>query len=382
MPINKVKGSKKDGLQKYRIRVNYVDARGNYKQKERTAYGIEEAKAIERQLQMEVETKTVTASMTVRQLYDEYMKGKRYETRESTWDKSRRVLERYVLPELESYRIDKLNIKVLQAWKLSVEEQGLAIKTRKNIFSDFRAMLNYAVRMEYLPKNPLSVVGNFKDAYTIKKEMDYYTAEEFQQFIQVALKTAENGSLEDWHYFVFFCIAFYTGLRKGEIHALQWTDIKNNRIYITKSLCQKLKGEDRETPPKNQSSVRDIQIPQPLQNILEEHHRRCRNIDGFTEHMKICGCTKALRDTSLQKRNITYANTAGLKVIRIHDFRHSHASLLANSGINIQEISRRLGHSNIEMTWNTYSHLYPKEEERATDVLDDIIISPTSPKNP
>ena len=63
---------------------------------------------------------------------------------------------------------------------------------------------------------------------------------------------------------------------------------------------------------------------------------------------------------------------SGLKVIRIHDFRHSHVSVLANEGINIQEIARRLGHARIEMTWNTYSHLYTREEERAVDVLDRI----------
>ena len=82
---------------------------------------------------------------------------------------------------------------------------------------------------------------------------------------------------------------------------------------------------------------------------------------------------KALRDSSVQKMNVKIAADEGLKVIRIHDFRHSHASLLANEGINIQEIARRLGHSKIEITWNTYSHLYPREEERAVKVLDKIV---------
>ena len=71
--------------------------------------------------------------------------------------------------------------------------------------------------------------------------------------------------------------------------------------------------------------------------------------------------------------NARFAAAAGVKVIRIHDFRHSHASLLANEGINIQEIARRLGHSDIKMTWNTYSHLYPREEERAIKILDNIV---------
>ena len=63
---------------------------------------------------------------------------------------------------------------------------------------------------------------------------------------------------------------------------------------------------------------------------------------------------------------------AGLDIIRIHDFRHSHVSVLANEMINIQEIAHRLGHARIEMTWNTYSHLYPQEEERAVNILNDI----------
>ena len=77
---------------------------------------------------------------------------------------------------------------------------------------------------------------------------------------------------------------------------------------------------------------------------------------------------------TIDKRNRSFANSAGLPRVTIHDFRHSHASLLANSGINIQEVARRLGHSNVEMTWNTYSHLYPKEEERALSVLNKIKI--------
>lgn len=71
-------------------------------------------------------------------------------------------------------------------------------------------------------------------------------------------------------------------------------------------------------------------------------------------------------------KGFEFADKAGLPHIRLHDFRHSHASLLASEGINIQEIARRLGHSNVEMTWNTYSHLYPQEEERAVGILNKI----------
>lgn len=106
---------------------------------------------------------------------------------------------------------------------------------------------------------------------------------------------------------------------------------------------------------------------------MDEHKARWKAVPGFTETYKVCGGTRSLRDTTIEKHNRRFAELAGVKKIRIHDFRHSHASLLANAGINIQEVARRLGHSRIEMTWNTYSHLYPKEEERAIKVLDEIV---------
>ena len=87
-------------------------------------------------------------------------------------------------------------------------------------------------------------------------------------------------------------------------------------------------------------------------------------------------------DKKKKKRNTQYANAAGLPHIRIHDFRHTHASLLVNEGINIQEIARRLGHSKVEQTWNTYSHLYPREEERAVAILDGIVLPESSESIP
>ena len=130
---------------------------------------------------------------------------------------------------------------------------------------------------------------------------------------------------------------------------------------------------DRETPPKNRSSIRTLQIPKPLKDVLNEHYKRCKDAPNFNEQCKVCGIFKSLRDSTLEKQNQKFAESAGVKKIRIHDFRHSHASLLANEGINIQEIARRIGHSKIEITWNTYSHLYPREEERAIKILDKIV---------
>lgn len=378
MPIYKATG-KKDGLQRYRVVVSYVDeVTGKYKQIERTAYGKDNAKLMELKLKTMTSDKSLD-KMTVSLLFDEYLTSKKSEVRQTTLDKSRRILQGYVINnDIGKYKLSKLTPRAIQNWKNSIESTELAIKTKKNIFSEFRALLNYALKMEYIQKNPLVTVGNFKDVNFTKPSdtIHYYTSEQFLQFISAAKKNCEESdSLSEWGYYVFFMIAFYTGMRKGEINALRWEDVEENIIHVKRSVSQKIKGVSAlETPPKNKSSYRDLQAPQPLIEVLQEHKEKQRKLfkKNFQESFRICGADGYLSDTAISNHNIRYANLAELPHITVHDFRHSHASLLANNGINIQEIARRLGHSNIEITWNTYSHLYPREEERAVEILNKI----------
>jgi len=315
--------------------------------------------------------------MTVQQLFDEYIATKKFEIRESSLDKHTRNFGLYVQPTMANVRIDRLTIPMLQKWKNTVEEKGLALKTRQMAYGIFRAILNYAVRMEYIRKNPLLTVGTFRDALHSKPNISFYTAQEFTEFISTARRIAEDkeakhGDLSGWDFYVFFNIAFYTGVRKGENYAFKWTDLEDSHLHIKRSITQKLRGGDRETPPKNRSSVRTLQMPLPLMRILAEHKKRQRRSANFSEDFRICGGERCLRDGTVYNRNKLYAELSGLDRIRIHDFRHAHASVLANEGINIQEIARRLGHAKVEETWNTYSHLYPRIEEKAVDILNKI----------
>ena len=376
MPIYKMDG-KRDGKNKYRVRINYIDATGKARQVDRVTYGSDEAKILELKLLQEIRHEAPAKRITLRELFDEYCEVRKNEIRESTLDKFKRIMEYHIMPELENIKLDKLVPQLLAQWKLNMENKGLSLYTKQAAFSVFRNLLNYAVKMDYISKNPLVRVGNFRNSGEIKKEMDFYTADEFKKFISVARQNAQEaekrGFRSEWDYYVFFAIAFYTGLRKGEIHGLQWNDISKDYLSVKRSVTQKLKGEDRETPPKNTASVRTLQVPIPLKEILSEHKKRWKHYEGFSSSFKVCGGIKCLRDTSIENHNKKFALLAGVKKIRIHDFRHSHVSLLANNGINIQEIARRLGHSKIEMTWNTYSHLYPKEEEKAVEILNKII---------
>ena len=356
------------------MKIYYKDINGDNKQLERIAYGFDNAKALEYKLIHENKISIDLKNMTIEKLCYEYLKFKSYEIRETSLNKTHQILTNHILPSFHDIYLSNINTVLLQKWKMEIEEKKLSFAMRKSIYTAFSALLNYAVKLDYISQNPLLKVGNFKDPYHTKRKMDFYTPNDFLKFIEKAkLHAQSKNNVYEWNYYVFFNIAFFTGMRKGEIYALKWTDIENNIVHVQRSITQKLKDGDRETPPKNKSSYRSLQLPQPLIDVLNEHYMRYKTIDDFSDDWRICGGITPIRDTTLDLRNKEFAKSAGLKKIRLHDFRHSHTSLLANEGINIQEIARRLGHSNVQITWNTYSHLYPREEERAISVLNRII---------
>lgn len=362
MPIYKEDG-KKDGLQKYRVKISYYDEAGRH-YITRIAYGRTEALQLESELRKNGKKKE--ASQKLEDFFADYVIAKKGEVRETTLEKIQIAFRIHILPYLGKYRLDKLSPKVLQDWKNHLNETDLSVRTKNNALTMLQAVLNFAVKMELLPKAPK--IEKFRDAYQTQEKIQYYTAEQFLRFRDSAeslIKTPTHRGI-----FIFFLIAYYTGARKGEINALKWTDI-DDAIHIRRSV--NVKGKvPRETPPKNKSSYRTIQIPEPLRIALAEQKEFQMQFPGFSEEWRVCGGMELLADTSIDKFNRDAAALAELPHIRVHDFRHSHASLLANNGINIQEVARRLGHSSVQETWKTYAHLYPQEEERALKVLNEI----------
>jgi len=372
MPLYKVKGKSKDGLQKYNVRVNYTcKTTGKGKQLTRTAYGLENAKGLEMTLQKQMKDGEQTSNKTtISQLYQDFSATRQLSIRHTTRRKDDSNFRAHIEPILGHVRVDRLSIKMLQDWKQQIESKGLSPKTRQGVYGTLRVLLNWAVKNDCIAKNPLLIVGNFQ-----KPKVDFYTAEEFKKFIAVAKNHAEeheinHNSIAEWEFYVFFSIAFWTGLRKGEIHALRWNDVAGKTLSVSKSVQQISATNEILSPPKSKSSIRTLELPNHLLDILHQHKERKRHLQG--DNGRICGIGLPLVDTAISRKRAMFAELAGVKKIRTHDFRHSHASVLTNAGINIQEIARRLGHAKVEMTWNTYSHLYPREEEKAVGVLDSI----------
>lgn len=257
---------------------------------------MDEAKQLETALMSKYKDKRTTVKLTIKELCDEYAAYHSHETRRTSHESTMKILRLRVLPYLADCRLDKLTQPILADWKNKIAAENFVIATKKNAYAKFSALLNYAVKMDYILKNPLTVLGNFKDPEQIDKSAEvlhYYTPEQFLAYITIARDMAVT--CVDWGYYVFFNIAFYTGARKGEINALKWSDIEGNIMHIRRSISQKVKGDDIETPPKNKSSYRDLQIPEPLIKILSEHKKRQQETSKlFSEEYRICGEERAV----------------------------------------------------------------------------------------
>ena len=378
MPIYKTDRPKnKDGKNQYQVKVNYVDSTGKKHAFRRNVYGLAEAKELEDQLIKSVKNpnKIPCSIPTLNQLHDELCAALTGEIRESSLSKKKRDYKHHIQPLLGDVSIDKLSPSLLIKWKSYIKEKNLVLTTQRNIYKEFRAHLNFAIRMKYITDNPLDAVGNFQDSEYEEAEMKFYTPEQFNLYKLAALQHCQERDCMD--FYIFFCIAYYTGCRKGEIHALRWSRIVGNVLDIKRSINQKENGRDVETLPKTKKSKRKIKIPNALLEILNQHKQRqqhfCKTHGlDWSEDYFICGMLKPLRDSTIDNKNRRFANLANLPHIRIHDFRHSHASLLINEGVNVLDISKRLGHKDAHETLRTYAHLFPSEEEKTLDVLEKI----------
>lgn len=203
----------------------------------------------------------------------------------------------------------------------------------------------------------------------IKKEMQIWEIDEFIRFQQV---------INDVMWRTFFMALFYSGCRVGEILALSDSDVLTNdgecSFVINKNIIRKgVSGECSYavTAPKTASSNRTISLPTVMSKQLSKYlqYKRDNDIPGTF----LFGGDSPLAETTYQRRFAQYIASSQVKKIRIHDLRHSHASLLIHLNVPITAISKRLGHSSIDMTLKRYSHCYSDADSAATSAINSAV---------
>mgnify|MGYP004516328399 FL=1 len=241
--------------------------------------------------------------------------------------------------------------------------ESMSFSTMVNCYAKFRAVLNYAVRQGYIQVNPCNKIDLKKDPNEKKKEMKYWTVEQFNKFIV-------NEEKEVFH--LLFTNQFYMGMRIGEALALQWKDVDliNNTIKISKTWSNALR---KATTPKTNNSYRTITIPQFLvdeyKTFKEKIHANADDyIFGTTQPFYVNRVQDELKRV-IRITNIKLQKDEQIPIIRTHDLRHSCASYMINNMVtdgtvnfSVYDIAKRLG-DNLDTVLSVYAHWLPQADK-------------------
>ena len=164
---------------------------------------------------------------------------------------------------------------------------------------------------------------------------------------------------------------FFTGIRKGEALALKISDFDGKYIFINHTITKnRFNGKRLLLKPKSKKSIRKIKLDLFSQIELKQLIKYySKNFDNFNDNFFLFGGNKPIATTTLDRKKNRYCKLAKVKQIRIHDFRHSHATILYKKNIDIKTIKERLGHADISTTLDTYVHINEEEEKRLIKMI-------------
>jgi len=259
-------------------------------------------------------------------------------------------------------------------------EKKLSARTINYTLTLLTMILEYACDDGLLRTNPARKIDRQKREH---REMDCLNADE----IKLLLKYAEEP------YRTIFLTAALTGMRRGELLALQWGDIdwRRNAIFVRRSLYWKLSTEvdPKEadevlwtfSSPKTETSIRSINLSPKLREALQIHRINCS-----TSPHDLVFCTKQgtpFHPDSLVKNHFnTTLDNASLRKVAFHSLRHSFVALLIAQGEHVKYIQSQVGHASIQTTMDQYGHLLPHAHQNVGEKLDSQLFEAAPKQHP
>ncbi|WP_424949464.1 tyrosine-type recombinase/integrase [Deinococcus sp.] len=311
------------------------------------------------------------STLTVANFLDRWMQHKAGEVRRTSLQSYRGIVENQLKLVLGRERLDKLKPRHIDHLQKHIQAKKLSHRTLEHAHTLLHGALNHAVRLELLPRNVAETV-KLPRRSTPRSEMKVWTAAQVGVFLEHA---------QPHRLYALFYLALSTGMRRGELMALRWenTDLEQGFIRVKQSLVE-LKEGLQITEPKTRASKRLIPLAADAVDVLRSHRvrqaqERAQVGTKWQEHDLVCPTSIG---TYLDSANLTRAfqqlsKVAGVPVIRLHDMRHTHASLLALRGVTPKVIADRLGHTNVGFTMQVYTHLYDEQRREAAPNLAELI---------
>lgn len=355
MPIPTYKYTLKNGKTMWYANFYYTEWTGERKHICKRGFKTQrEAKEYERSF---FDQQNNTSDILFSSLVENYLEDMKHRLKPTTMENKRNIIESKLMPyfsRLKTCDIDTIKIRKWQNELISYRgEDGKPYSQTylKTVNNQMSAIMNYAMKHYGLVSNPCNAAGSIGKSHA--EEMKFWTQEQYEIFSKNIQKSAIKLA---------FDILFYSGIRSGELLALTPADIlPDKRLSINKNFA-KVKGQELFLVPKTPKSKRNVSIPEFLYDDIHEYVSR---LYGIQPNDRIFYFTKS----ALEKEIKRVAEKTGLPKIRVHDLRHSHASMLIEMGFDILEISERLGHESVKTTLDTYSHLYPDKDTKLAGEL-------------
>ena len=295
-------------------------------------------------------------------LVKDYLEDLSVRCKVTTFYATKSLIERWILPDFKGNKLNQITLIDIRKWQNKIiSNEKIKISTKHQINTKFSILLNYAVSFYDLKENFLKKTRlNLRSFKQMK--IQFWTYEQYNKFHRVV---SEEPLFNE--YILLFDILYYTGIRRGELLALRLKDIdldkKQFHIEQNRPHCAPI------STPKTISSQRDVLIPdsliKSLQNVICNISDENQLIFKNVKPAKLSYVFLKIHERLSEKLT--------LPKIKLHDLRHSHASLLIDLGISYQAVADRLGHANSEMVIKTYSHLFLNRRSELIDSLNNLI---------
>lgn len=315
--------------------------------------------------------------LTVKEFVTQWLESSRPRIRPTTWASYERALRCHILPDLGELPLQRLTpatLNTLYAKLLATTTSRgklMSPKTVRNTHVVLRRALQDAVRWNLVPRNAADLADPPR---TSRLEMKVWSAEQLRTFLEV---TTEHPLHVAWF------VAATTGMRRGEVLGLRWTDVdlEAGRLAVTRAITT-VNNQIIVTEPKTARSRRSIALDAATVARLREHRKaqaKTRLLMGPAHEDQ--DLVMAEPDGSpippdrLTRQFDTELRKAGLPPIRFHDLRHTHATMALAAGVHPKVVSDRLGHANVSITLDVYSHAAPAMEAAAAETVAALVFS-------
>lgn len=361
----------KDGETRYMLQAYLGVDPFTGKQKRTTRRGFKtqkEAKKAERELLLSVEENGFTdhsSKPTFKEVADLWLESYETTVKPTTYQNTKNYLNAIIENHFKDIRIESITVAMMQKIVINLSKKYVAYLSQLSIIN---RVFKYAVHLDIIQTNPVDRIIRPKQQKP-RKEKIALTKEELKQFLTLAKKDARPVLYTAWHTLA------YTGLRRGELLGLEWSDIdfENKTISINKTLVT-VNGSLYTQSPKTKRSTRTISLDdatiQVLKNWKLEQKKQFFKNGVKSKDIVITNIKGSYLDFAYFREELKkFLSTHNLKRFSVHSLRHTHASLLFEAGIEPKTISDRLGHSNIQTTLNMYTHLNDKQRSDVADRL-------------